>query len=262
MAPFGASASGFSADDAAFLAANGFNAVRLGVIWAGVEPEPGVFDTAYIDSIQQTVQTLANHGIYTILDFHQDEYSGAYGGEGAPAWAAQSGGLPNTSLSFPINEFVDPAETHAWDAFWSNAQAPNALGLEDDYSQMLETVASDFTGNTDVLGYEVMNEPYPGSQAVPTLLGSPFFDTEELTPFYNQAASAIRAVDPSTTIFYEPNIISVSEWRLPSWALWTPRTPCSRITTTYPTTYPSQSSKASSPSKLRRTRRRPTSRHL
>jgi endoglycosylceramidase len=51
-------------------------------------------------------------------------------------------------------------------------------------------------------------KPYPGSQAVPTLLGSPFFDTEELTPFYNQAASAIRAVDPSTTIFYEPNIIS------------------------------------------------------
>jgi len=61
-----------------------------GVIWAGVEPEPGVFDTAYIDSIQQTVQTLADHGIYTILDFHQDEYSSAYGGEGAPAWAAQS----------------------------------------------------------------------------------------------------------------------------------------------------------------------------
>ncbi|HXO53266.1 MAG TPA: cellulase family glycosylhydrolase, partial [Mycobacterium sp.] len=208
VAPFEPSASGFSADDAAFLAANGFNAVRLGVIWAGVEPKPGVFDTAYIDSIQQTVQTLANHGIYTILDFHQDEYSGAYGGEGAPAWAAQSGGLPNTSLSFPINEFVDPAETHAWDAFWSNAQAPNALGLEDNYSQMLETVASDFTGNTDVLGYEIMNEPYPGSQAVPTLLGSPFFDTQGLTPFYNQAASAIRAVDPSTTIFYEPNLIS------------------------------------------------------
>jgi endoglycosylceramidase len=43
---------------------------------------------------------------------------------------------------------------------------------------------------------------------VPTLLGSPFFDTQELSPFYNQAASAIRAVDPSTTIFYEPNVIS------------------------------------------------------
>ena len=207
-APFEPSASGFSNDDAAFLAANGFNVVRLGVIWAGVEPQPGVYDTAYIDSIQQTVQTLANHGIYTILDFHQDEYSSEYGGEGAPAWASQSGGLPNTSLSFPINEFVDPAENHAWDSFWSNSQAPNGLGLEDDYTQMLETVASNFSGNTDVLGYEIMNEPYPGSQALPTLLGSPFFDTEELNPFYDQAAQAIRAVDPSTPIFYEQNLIS------------------------------------------------------
>jgi endoglycosylceramidase len=208
VAPFEPSASGFTADDAAFLAANGFNAVRLGVIWAGVEPQPGVYDTAYINSIQQTVQTLADHGIYTILDFHQDEYSGAYGGEGAPAWASQSGGLPNTSLPFPINEFVDPAENHAWDSFWSNAQAPNGLGLEDDYTQMLETVASNFNGNTDVVGYEIMNEPYPGSQVLPTLLGSPFFDTQELNPFYNQAASAIRAVDPSTAIFYEPNIVT------------------------------------------------------
>lgn len=208
LAPFEPSASGFSNDDAAFLAANGFNVVRLGVIWAGVEPAPGVFDTAYIDSIQQTVQTLANHGIYTILDFHQDEYSAMFGGEGAPAWASQSGGLPNTSFPFPYNEFLDPAETHAWDAFWSNAGAPNGLGLEDDYAQMLETVGGDFNGNTDVLGFEIMNEPYPGSQAVPTLLGSPFFDTQELNPFYDQAASAIRAVDPSTTIFYEPNLIS------------------------------------------------------
>ena len=207
-APFEPSASGFSNDDAAFLAANGFNVVRLGVIWAGVEPQPGVYDTAYIDSIQQTVQTLANHGIYTILDFHQDEYSGEYGGEGAPAWASQSGGLPNTSLSFPINEFVDPAENHAWDSFWSNSHAPNGLGLEDDYTQMLETVAGSFSGNTDVLGYEIMNEPYPGSQALPTLLGSPYFDTQELNPFYDQAAQAIRAVDPSTPIFYEQNLIS------------------------------------------------------
>jgi endoglycosylceramidase len=73
---------------------------------------------------------------------------------------------------------------------------------------MLETVAGAFNGNSDVVGMEIMNEPYPGSQAIPTLLGSPFFDTEELTPFYNQAASAIRAVDPTTPIFYEPNVIS------------------------------------------------------
>ena len=79
--------SGFNDDDAAFLAENGFNAVRVGVIWSDLEPEPGVFDTSYLNSIEQTVQTLGNHGIYSIIDFHQDAYSTAFGGEGAPDWA-------------------------------------------------------------------------------------------------------------------------------------------------------------------------------
>jgi endoglycosylceramidase len=208
LAPNEPSATGFSADDAAFLAANGFNVVRLGVIWSAVEPEPGVYDTAYIDSIQQTVQTLADQGIYTILDFHQDEYSSVYGGEGAPAWASLGGGWPNLQQPFPLGEIVNPAETHAWDAFWANAKASNGVGLEGAYSRMLETVAGDFAGNSDVVGYELMNEPYPGTQALSTLLGSGFFDSQELHPFYDQAATAIRAVDPTTPIFYEPDILS------------------------------------------------------
>src|ERR1700758_2456163 len=39
--PYEPSADGFGDDDAAFLAANGFDAMRVGVIWAGVEPRPG-----------------------------------------------------------------------------------------------------------------------------------------------------------------------------------------------------------------------------
>ncbi len=205
VAPFEPSADGFGDDDAAFLAANGFNAVRLGVIWSALEPAPGVFDDAYLASIAQTVQTLAHHGIVSILDLHQDAYSSVFGGEGAPAWAVQDGGLPNPQLPFPFNEFFNPAENHAWDAFWSNSEAPNGVGLEDNYAQMLEHVSHYFNGNPDVAGFEIMNEPSPGSQILPGLFGSTFFDTQQLTPFYDQAASAIRAVDPSTPIFFEPD---------------------------------------------------------
>jgi endoglycosylceramidase len=207
LPPYEPAADGFSNSDAAFLAANGFNVVRVGVIWSAVEPEPGVYDSAYLDSVAQTVQILANHGIYSILDMHQDAYSSVFGGEGAPAWATQTGGLPNPRLPFPLNEFFDPAETHAFDAFWSNADAPNGVGLEDDYTQMLEHVAYAFNGNPDVLGFEIMNEPEAGSQTLATLLGSPFFDSQELTPFYDQAAEAIRAVDPTTPILFEPNVL-------------------------------------------------------
>ncbi|HEU4361804.1 MAG TPA: cellulase family glycosylhydrolase, partial [Mycobacterium sp.] len=38
--------------------------------------------------------------------------------------------------------------------------------------------------------------------------GSPFFGTQELTPFYNQVDSAIRAVDPTTPVYFEPNTLS------------------------------------------------------
>jgi endoglycosylceramidase len=209
IAPGDPLASGFNDDDAAFLAENGFNAVRVGVIWSDLEPEPGVFDTTYLNSIESTVQTLGNHGIYSIIDFHQDAYSTAFGGEGAPDWAVQTDGVANPSLPFPYNEFFNPAEQQAWESFWSNADAPNGIGLENNYSQMLEYVANAFNGDPNVAGFELMNEPSPGvSSFLSTLFGNPFFDSQQLTPFYDQGADAIRAVDPSTPIFFEPNVLS------------------------------------------------------
>ncbi|HET9875119.1 MAG TPA: cellulase family glycosylhydrolase, partial [Mycobacterium sp.] len=205
--PYEPSADGFGADDAAFLAANGFNAVRVGVIWAAVEPQPGVFNEAYLQSVEQTVQTLADHHIVSILDFHQDLYNELFQGEGAPDWAVQTGGLPNPAIGFPYNYFLNPAENHAWDAFWSNANAPDGVGLENNYALAWEHVADYFKGNPDVAGYEIMNEPWPGSQWIPTLLGSHHFDAQQLTPFYNQVDSAIRAVDPNTPVFFEPNTL-------------------------------------------------------
>jgi endoglycosylceramidase len=209
MAPGEPLASGFDDDDAAFLAEHGFNAVRVGVIWSDLEPHPGVFSPTYLQSIEQTVQTLGKHGIYSIIDFHQDAYSTAFGGEGAPDWAVQTDGVANPSLPFPYNEFFNPAEQQAWESFWSNADASNGIGLENNYSQMLEYVAHAFNGNSNVAGFELMNEPSPGSSTfLSTLFGNPFFDSQQLTPFYDQGADAIRAVDPSTPIFFEPNVLS------------------------------------------------------
>lgn len=193
--------------DAAFLADNGFNTVRLAISWAAIEPEPGVFNDAYLASVEQTIQTLGNHGINTIVDMHQDAYSSVFGYDGAPAWAVQDGGLANPQLPFPFAIFFNPAETHAWDALWSNSEGPNGVGLENHYAQMWEHVANYFKGNADVAGFEIMNEPYSGSQTLPSLFGSSFFEAQELTPFYNQVASAIRAIDPTTPVYFEPSML-------------------------------------------------------
>ncbi len=210
VAPYEPSAGGFSDDDAAFLAANGFNAVRLGVIWAGVEPEPGVIDYGYLASLQQTVQMLANHNIVAILDMHQDLYSGSLGGDGAPDWAVLTGGLPNVEAGFPGSYFVSPAQNHAWDAFWANSNGPDEIGLQNHYALMWQAVANYFKGEPNVAGYEIMNEPWAGTQTLGSLLGNPYFDAQQLTPFYNQITEAIRSVDPNKTVFFGPTTLEAS----------------------------------------------------
>ncbi|MGH8457439.1 MAG: cellulase family glycosylhydrolase, partial [Stenotrophobium sp.] len=55
-----ATAQGMTAADADFLAANGFNVVRLGVLFGGVMPAQGMIDSGYLDQIDRTVQLLAS----------------------------------------------------------------------------------------------------------------------------------------------------------------------------------------------------------
>jgi endoglycosylceramidase len=64
----------------------GFNLIRFGVIWDGVEPEPGLYDDSYLDKLRDQIRMARNNGLYVLLDMHQDLYSAAYG-DGAPSWA-------------------------------------------------------------------------------------------------------------------------------------------------------------------------------
>jgi endoglycosylceramidase len=93
----------FTADDADRMSAFGWNIVRLVVSWSRIEPQPGAYDTAYLDQVEATVRLLASRGMYTIVDLHQDAWGAtlagrpdkrcrpgqepAYGWDGAPGWA-------------------------------------------------------------------------------------------------------------------------------------------------------------------------------
>jgi endoglycosylceramidase len=153
---------------------------------------------------------LAAHGIVSLLDFHQDMYNEKFQGEGAPAWAVQDGGLPNPSLGFPGNYLGNPAEWHTWDQFWKNAPAPDGVGLQVHYARAWAHVAAHFATDTAVAGYEVMNEPWPGTFgercAIP-FVGCPYFDSHTLTSFYRRVVTAIRTVDTVHTVYIEPNVL-------------------------------------------------------
>src|SRR3954468_3794132 len=67
VTPYEPSAAGFGDDDAAFLAPEGFNSVRVGVIYKAVEPQPGVYDDAYVDQLAQTAGVLERHGVAPLV---------------------------------------------------------------------------------------------------------------------------------------------------------------------------------------------------
>src|SRR5436305_2466829 len=206
--PYAPASIGFGDDDATFLAAEGYDAVRVGVIYKAVEPTPGVYDDAYVASIAHTVDTLGRHGIVSLLDFHQDMYNETFQGEGFPDWSVQDDGLPHQpQRGFNQNYFSMPALQHAYDHFWADSPGPGGVGLQERYAAAWRHVAQRFRSNHDVLGYELMNEPFPGSDwpCIAALSGCPAFDAV-LTSFTKLVDAAIRKADRRTLVWYEPSV--------------------------------------------------------
>ena len=168
----------------------GFNAIRFGIIWDGIEPEPGVYNETYLQAIDQHIQWASDNNIFVILDMHQDLYSSLYA-DGAPQWATLHQDKPHTTGDVWSDSYMQSeAVQTAFDNFWANAPASDGIGLQDHYAQMWQHIAKRYANNPTVIGYDLMNEPFPGSaaqQLMPTLLtayGQMIYEStgEALTP--------------------------------------------------------------------------------
>ncbi len=169
----------FSSADASLMARLGFNEVRLGMTWSGLEPgtapsndpaicgrgtpgNPHQFNQAvfnrYVHRLEQTVDLLGRFHIYTILDMHQDVYSEMFDGEGAPPWAVCTDGVPSVDPPGRWSlEYSTAAAGIAYRHFWRNDVRGN---LQGEYDRMWGMVASAFRSNPWVLGYDPFNEPF------------------------------------------------------------------------------------------------------
>jgi endoglycosylceramidase len=211
--PYDPAVLGFGAQDAAILRNAGINLVRLGVIYGAVEPVPGTYDDGYLDSIAATVKLLGQYGIFSLLDFHQDMMAPLFTGEGFPNWAVQTDGLPVVpNFGFPNDYFVMAALQHAFDHFWADSAGPDGEGLQEHYVAALQHVAQHFRSNRAVLGYDLFNEPFPGTDwkqcwalpPAPPGSGCPQLDQSPLGGFTAKAIAAVASADSNHMIFYEP----------------------------------------------------------
>ncbi len=94
----------------------GLNVIRLGVMWPGVEPTRGQYNTAYLDQLEWIVRRAADYGIYTLLDMHQDVLSEKFCGEGIPGWAAIVKDMP-ANKQFAAPKSSEPYTAVASDGF-------------------------------------------------------------------------------------------------------------------------------------------------
>ncbi|EFA85830.1 hypothetical protein PPL_01061 [Heterostelium album PN500] len=215
----------------------GFNAVRFGAMWPGVEPERGVFNQTYLEVIYNMVNQLGSAGIHTIIDFHQDIINRRFCGEGIPDWAVV---LPESTLSFPEpavlhkypvdNETLYPdlslcldkefATYYFSDAVGATFQSlyDNAEGIQDEFLKYWQQLAKTFQNVSTVLGYEIINEPWGGNiYKYPELLVDlGHADRVNLMPLYQNVNEAIREIDQRHAIFYEKSLVDLYDSKFPA----------------------------------------------
>jgi endoglycosylceramidase len=188
----------------------GFNFVRYLILWDALEPQPGEYSQSYLNKVEDRMDWFAEAGIHVVIDMHQDVYSRVFCCDGAPAWAIRDDGLPFFPQPLWQLNYFQPAVTRAFDNFWDYG-GPHS-DLQDHYVEAWVHVALRLRDHPAVIGYDLMNEPFPGSYTskIEVLGGvdpnnqSAFFEQTLLRPFYERVIHGIRQVDPDAWVFYEP----------------------------------------------------------
>jgi endoglycosylceramidase len=173
----------------------GVDVIRFLFTWEAYEPSPGAYDDAYLAYYTGVVDAAAARGLWVVADFHQDGFSrGSIGGcgEGFPVWALPPGVTPATPDNGPgcvdwgQRLLADAALKSTWDAFYADSN-----GARTRYLTMIARVAAALAGRPNLVGYDLLNEPGGDERT-------------QLGPLYEDAARAIRAVDPGAILFVSP----------------------------------------------------------
>jgi endoglycosylceramidase len=69
-----------------------------------------------------------------------------------------------------------------------------------------KVVVTRFKGNKNVIGYDIMNEPWTANmyKDITLFLDTQKFDRTKLFPFHQRADKVVRDIDPSAIIFFSP----------------------------------------------------------
>ena len=146
-------------DDFAKLNEWGFNLVRFQVFWEAIEPQRDEYDDAYIAAVIERINWLADLGVDVLLDLHQDLYARRFTGNGFPEWTINDDGHPFTQRQPWSLNYTEPAVLASYKNFWSSDDLKNR------YVLMVEHLLEKVDNLPNVIGLDMMNEPWPSPLA-------------------------------------------------------------------------------------------------
>merc|ERR1711865_256542 len=220
----------------------GFNVVRLGVMWPGLEPTAGQYNAdGYLERVEAVIEQLSGYGVYTIADLHQDLLGRHFCGEGIPEFyvddllanassaVAQAALFPLPAFSpLALNSSGYPSLEDCLAKPFTNYYRADRVGalfrelytpgspINKGFVQFWRVMANKFGGRVSgLLGYELLNEPsgqclkrntsrgWLDCTSVSMELGSNAPEELSMAPLWRAAAAAIRERDVDRPIMYE-----------------------------------------------------------
>lgn len=151
---------------------HGFNLVRFLIFWEALEPEKGKYNSDYIAKVKKHIAQLNDLGINVMLDLHQDLFHRKFNGDGFPDWALPPEEIPYKPNKIWFFNYFKKAVRSSYNNFWKASE------LKSRYASLVRYVKDEFNGCSNVIGLDVMNEPFP------ILSKLPWFEQTILSDFY------------------------------------------------------------------------------
>jgi endoglycosylceramidase len=172
----------------------GFSAVRVPFSWAAVEPMQGMDDETFLARYDALLDAAWQRRMWTIVDFHQDIYAERFCGDGFPDWTIpEPKPAPEQDCADWFLRYGQNADVRsAFDRLWANEN-----GTRTALESMWDRMSLRYRDKPGVIGFEVINEPHPGTAELKN------WQATVLTDFYSQMASRIHDQAPQSLVFFD-----------------------------------------------------------
>ena len=159
------------------------------------------------------------YGVNVIIDAHHDLYSKKFCGEGFPSWAATASTFPAPlKVKLRYDEEGNPLKNDCMQIHFATYYTTydvvnfshdfflNRKGINDKFIEMWRRVMEFFRDESNVIGYDILNEPTGGDlwKNPYSLIGPDQTNNRLLLPFYRKLSRELRAVEPNKLFMFEP----------------------------------------------------------